>query len=90
VGNQSGAVLNVNPTTEQAKYANAGILGYHPTDTTDGLKVQLNTSATTLTITAAGQTPTQQITTTILPNFFNAIKDPTTPVQRTSNHPAIV
>jgi hypothetical protein len=90
LGSQSGAVININPTTEQAKYANAGILVYNATDTTNGLKAQLNKTAATLTITAAGQTPTQQLTTTILPTFFNAIKDPTTPVQRTSNHPSIV
>jgi hypothetical protein len=89
-GNQSGAVVNIAPTTEQAKYANAGVLAYNPTDTTNGLKIQLNKTATTLTINTAGTTPTEQLTTTILPTFFNTIKDPTTPIQRTSNNVNVV
>jgi hypothetical protein len=89
-GTYSGSVLNIDPTTQQAKYTNAGILVYNPTDTTNGLKIQLNKSATTLTITTAGQYPTEKLTTTLLPLFFNQIKDPTTPIQRTSNNPSVV
>jgi hypothetical protein len=90
MGNQSGVVFNVDPTAESAKYVNAGILGYNPNSTSNGLKVSLNTTATTLTITTAGQNPTQQLTTIILPTFFDAIKDPTTPIRWTSNNPSVV
>jgi hypothetical protein len=34
--------------------------------------------------------PTQQLTTTVLPNFFNQIKDPTTPFQWTTSNPTVV
>jgi hypothetical protein len=90
VGTSQGVVFNIDPTTENAKYVNAGILAYTPSDPTNGLKAQLNKTVTTLTITTAGTNPTEQLTTTVLPTFFNQIKDPATPIQRTSSNPAVV
>jgi hypothetical protein len=90
VGANTGLVLNVDPTTASSKTINAGVLTYNPADTTNGLKVALNKTLTELTITTAGINPTEQLTTTISPSYFDQIKAPTNAIQWTTTNGAVI
>jgi hypothetical protein len=86
VGTDTGLVLNVDPTTASSKTINAGVLMYDPSDTTTGLKVTLDKTSAELIITTAGINPTEQLTRTISPSYFDQIKDPTNAIQWTTTN----
>ena len=63
---------------------------YNPTDPVNGLKVGLNKSTTELIITTQGINPTEQLTTTISPSYFEQIKDPTNSIQWTTTNGTVL